>query len=77
MAEDQICFLIAEPHLEIQDMSVMDLFECGGELLAIRKREAGKAKKRDSNNKALMNNIETVTEATWKKRLLSIVQLFS
>lgn len=74
-AQDQICFVIADPHDDIQDMSVMDLFECGGELLAIRKREASAAKKSsESEGRSLMQKIEAVTEAKWKKRLLSIVQ---
>lgn len=73
-AQDQICFIIADPHDDIQDMSVMDLFECGGELLAIRKREANAAKKSESEGRSLMQKIEAVTEAKWKKRLLAIVQ---
>ncbi len=54
----------------------MDLFECGGELLAIRKREASAAKRSESEGKSLMQKIEAVTEAKWKKRLLSILQSF-
>ena len=57
----------------------MDLFEVGGEILAIRRRECQKLKGKDKDeirkSKDVFLRIETVAENVWKKRLLRILQL--
>ena len=58
---------------------MLDLFETGGEMLAIRRRETSKMKavsdKSDlAAQKSRSVQIETAAESTWKGRLLQLVQ---
>eukprot|EP00438_Fugacium_kawagutii_P017044 Skav204913 [mRNA] locus=scaffold1506:14368:15517:- [translate_table: standard] len=58
----------------------MDLFEVGGEMLAIRRKEASKVKGRESEDKSakkLALQIETMAEHSWKKRLLVLLSLLA
>lgn len=78
--QEQIAFAIASPHPICNSfLSVMDLFEVGGEILAIRRRESQKLKAKDKDDvkksKEVFLRIETVAENVWKKRLLQILQL--
>ncbi len=78
--QEQIAFAIASPHPSCNSfLSVMDLFEVGGEILAIRRRECQKLKGKDKDeirkSKDVFLRIETVAENVWKKRLLRILQL--
>lgn len=81
LIEEQIAFLLASPHSSTPFLSVMDLFEIGGEMLAVRRRELQKSKSKEADDKTAKENkrlalqIETVAESTWKKRLLTILLL--
>ena len=68
-AEDQLCYVLAIPHNNLACMSVMDLFELGGELTAIRRRGLRASKSKRAENKERDLEIEATTEAKWKKRL--------
>lgn len=54
-------------------LTVLDLFETGGELLALRRREV--AKHKGSDTKTLLHQIENATDVKWKGRLLELIKL--
>lgn len=78
--KEQIAFCIAEPHRKVKEMSAMDLYEIGGELLSVRRREANKLKRDEVDKesaKKLVVRSESLAESSWKKRLLHILQLLA
>ena len=61
-------------------MTVMDLFEIGGELTGLRRKETQKTKKGEgetSKAKELAQQIEHATESKWKGRLIKLLKLLS
>lgn len=57
-------------------MTVMDLFETGGELTGLRRKETAKIKKGEGNTeKRLAQQIENATEAKWKSRVMQLLKL--
>lgn len=61
-------------------MTVMDLFEIGGELTGLRRKETQKTKKGEgeaSKAKELAKQIEHATESKWKGRLIKLLKLLS
>lgn len=51
----------------------MDLFETGGELVAIRRREAMNMKDK-VEKRGLLKQIENMAESKWKARILELIQ---
>lgn len=78
-SQEQVAFIVASPDPALPGVSVLDLFEMGGEMLALRHREGSKLKasadkSQRSSEKSMAVQIETVAESTWKKRLLQLLQ---
>ncbi|CAK9100254.1 Uncharacterized protein SCF082_LOCUS46929 [Durusdinium trenchii] len=78
-SQEQVAFIVASPDPALPGVSVLDLFEMGGEMLALRRREGSKLKasadkSQRSSEKSMAVQIETVAESTWKKRLLQLLQ---
>ena len=67
-------FLIAFASPLIPNLTVMDLFEAGGELTGLRRKESAKTKK-GGDEKTLAQQIEHSTEAAWQGRLLRLLKI--
>ena len=80
-SQEQIAFVMANPHKQLRDcLSSVDLWEIGGEFLAIRRKEALKvAKQKDEIDRDEMKRqlirIEATAESKWKRRLLALFEL--
>ena len=74
--QEQLMFLIAFASPLIPNLTVMDLFEAGGELTGLRRKESAKTKKGgDEKSKTLAQQIEHSTEAAWQGRLLRLLKI--
>ena len=77
-SQEQMVYILAYPSYEITGMTVMDLFEVGGELTGLRRKESQKFKGKEGENKkhkVLAMQIEHSTEAQWKGRLFALLKL--